>query len=135
MKEWLVYLNLRNIDSMIRSKTSNLACILVALHLVPPKYHLKGHPKTTAMKEQQIHSREVLRNVFELIFLHLDALSTLYSLCFVRMVGCGNVILSSVHEWLTTLKTFTCTQSSSPIALSTKHRNCHLEKGIHRHGN
>jgi len=53
----------------------------------------------------------------------------------VRTVGCGNVILSSVHGRPTTSKTFTCIQSSNPIALCAKHRNRRLEKGIHRHGN
>jgi len=47
------------------------------------------------------------------------------------MVGCGNVILSSVHWWLTTLKTFLCIESRSPIALCANHQNRHLEKGIH----
>jgi len=61
--------------------------------------------------------------------------STLESLCFVWTVGCGNVILSSVHGRLTTSKTFTCIQSSSPIALCAKHRNRRLDNGIHRLGN
>jgi len=58
----------------IRSKPSNLASIFVALLPVPPKYHFKGHGKTTAVKEQQIHNQEVLRKVFELIFRPLDSL-------------------------------------------------------------
>jgi len=61
--------------------------------------------------------------------------STLESLCFVRMIRCHNVILSSVHGWLTTLKTFTWTESSSPIEPWAKQQNCHLENGIHHHGN
>jgi len=134
-KEWPVYLSLGNIDSTIRSKPLNLASILVALLPIPPKYHFKGHGKTTDVKEQQIHNRKVLRMVFELIFVLLTRFSTLESLCFVRTVGCGNVILSSVHGRLTTSKTFTCIQSSSPIALFSKHRDRHLEKGIHRRGN
>jgi hypothetical protein len=64
----------RNIDSTIRSKPSNLASILVALLPVPPKYPIKGHGKTTAVKDQQIYNREVLRKVFELIFCPLDVL-------------------------------------------------------------
>ena len=51
------------------------------------------------------------------------------------MVGCGNVILSSVRGQLTTSKTCTCTQSSSPIALCAMHRNCRLEEGSHPRGN
>jgi hypothetical protein len=62
-------------------------------------------------------------------------LSPLDSLCFVRKVGCVNVILSSVHVQLTTSKTFTCIESSSPITLCAKHRNHHIEKGIHCCGN
>ena len=57
--------------------------------------------------------------------------STQKSLCFVRTVVCSNVILSSVHGQLTTSKTFTCVQSTSPIALWAKLRNNHPKKGIH----
>jgi hypothetical protein len=70
-----------------------------------------------------------------LFFVLSTRCSTLKSLCFVQMVGCGNVMLSSVHEWLTTWKTITSSQSSSPIALRAKHRNCCLEKWIHCRGN
>jgi len=73
-KEWPVYLSLGNIDSTIRSKPSNLGSILVALLPIPPKYHFEGRGKTTAVKEQQIHNREILRKVFELIFHPLDTL-------------------------------------------------------------
>jgi len=67
-------MSLGSIDSTIRSKPSILASILVALLPVPPKYHFTGHGKTTAVKEQQIYNREVLKKVFELIFRPLDAL-------------------------------------------------------------
>jgi hypothetical protein len=50
-KEWPVHFSLPNIDLTIRSKPSNLASILVALLPVAPKYHFKGHRKTTAIKE------------------------------------------------------------------------------------
>jgi hypothetical protein len=120
-KEWPVYLSLGNINPIIRSMPPNLATILVAHLPVPPKYHFKGHGKTPAVKEQQIHTREVLRKDFDHIFRSLDALSTLEGLCFVRMVGCGNVILSSVHGRLTTSITFTCIQSSSPFGLCAQH--------------
>jgi len=73
-KEWPVYLSLRNIDSRIRSQPSNLASIIVALLPITPKYHFITHGKTTTMKELQIHNREVLRKVIELIFHPLDAL-------------------------------------------------------------
>jgi hypothetical protein len=73
-KKWPVYLSLGNIDSTIRSKPSNLASILAALLPIPPKYYFKGHGKTTALKEQQIHNREVIRKVYELIFCPLNAL-------------------------------------------------------------
>jgi len=69
-----VYLSLGNIDLTIRLKLSNLASILVALLPVPPKYHSEGHGKITTVKEQQMHKREVLRKVFELIFLPLHGL-------------------------------------------------------------
>jgi hypothetical protein len=73
-KEWPVYLNLGNIDLTIRSKPPNRTNIFVALVPVPPKYQFKGNGKTTAVKEQQIHNREALRNVFERIFRPLDSL-------------------------------------------------------------
>ena len=69
-----VNLSLGNIDLTIRSHPSNLVSILVGLLPVPPKYHFTGHRKTTAGKEQQIHNREVLRNVFDLLCRHLDAI-------------------------------------------------------------
>jgi len=53
---------------MIWLKLSNLAIILVALIPVLPKYGVKGHWKTTAVKVQQIHNWKSLRKVFELIF-------------------------------------------------------------------
>jgi len=70
-----------------------------------------------------------------LLFLLLTNCSTLESLCYVQTVGSGNVILSSVHTWLTTLKAFTCTQPSSLNELCAKQRNCGLDKGIHCSGN
>jgi len=48
--------------------------MLVALLPVPPKYHLKGHGDTTAMKGQQINMLQVLRKAFERIFHPLDQL-------------------------------------------------------------
>jgi hypothetical protein len=72
--EWPVYLSLRNVNSTNWSKPSNLGIILVALLPVPLKYHVKGHGKTTAVKEQQIHNQQVLINVFEFIFRPLYAL-------------------------------------------------------------
>jgi len=73
--EWPVYLSLGNVDPVNKSKPSNPASILVSLFAVPPKYHFKGHGKRTAPKERQIHNWEVLRKVFVLIVLPLDALS------------------------------------------------------------
>jgi len=70
-----------------------------------------------------------------LFFVLSTLISTLERLCFVRKVGCGNVILSSVHGRLTISKTFTCIRWSSSIALCVKHRNRRLERGIHRRGN
>jgi len=56
---------------MIRSKSSNLASILGTLLPVPPKYRFKGYGKTTAVKEQKIHNREVLRKVVVMAWLHV----------------------------------------------------------------
>jgi len=49
---------------------SNLASLLVTLIPIAPTYHFKGPGKTTALEEQQIHNREDLRKVFELISRH-----------------------------------------------------------------
>jgi len=69
------------------------------------------------------------------IFVLSTLFSSLDSIGFLWTVGCGNVMLASVHGRLTTAKTFSCALTSSPIALSGKHKNRSLEKGIHRHGN
>ena len=73
--------------------------------------------------------------VSSLLFFLSMCFSTLESLCFVQTVRCSNVILSSVHRRLTTSKTFTCIQSTSPIALYVKHRNRCVGKGNHHSGN
>jgi len=72
--EWPVYFSVGNINSTIGSKPPNLANIVVALVPVPPKYHFKGHGKTTAVKDQQIHNLEVLGKVSELRIRPLDTL-------------------------------------------------------------
>jgi hypothetical protein len=46
-----MYVSLRNIDFMIRSKPSNIASILDALLSVPPKYDFQGHGKINCCKE------------------------------------------------------------------------------------
>jgi len=74
-EEWPVYFSLRNIDAMIRSKSSNFASNLIAPLPIPPEYHFDGHWKTTTVKELQSHIWEVLRKVFELISSPLDSLS------------------------------------------------------------
>jgi len=64
-KKWLVYRSFGNINSIIRSKYSNLASIVSAVGPGPLKYHFRGHRKTTGMREQQIHYQKVVRKVFE----------------------------------------------------------------------
>jgi hypothetical protein len=51
---------------MIRSKSLNLASILVALHPIPPKCNSNERGTTAALKQKQIHSQEVLRKIVEL---------------------------------------------------------------------
>jgi len=58
-------------------------------------------------------------------------MSTQESSGFVRTVMCSNFILSSVHGWLTTSTTCTCTQSSSLSARFAKHSNRYFHKGTH----
>jgi hypothetical protein len=71
-EEWTVYLSYENIDLTNRSKHLNLGSVSVAPLPVPPKYYFKRHGKSTCMKEEQIHNREVLRKVFHHIFCYLD---------------------------------------------------------------
>jgi len=52
----------------------NLASIIVALLPVCLQSHIKEHGETTAMKEQQIHNREILKKVLEINFRPLDSL-------------------------------------------------------------
>jgi len=116
-KEWPVYLSLGNIDSTIRSKSSNLASILVALFPIPPKYHFKGHGKTTAVKEQPIHSQEVLRKVFELICCPLDALfnSGMLKLCVDgRMGQCYPVICAWTADYFENIHLHSIKQPHCP---------------------
>jgi len=48
----------------------------------------------------------------------------------VRKVGCGDVDLTFVYGWLTTLKVITLARSFQPITQSGKHRNHCLVMGI-----
>jgi hypothetical protein len=59
--------------------------------------------------------RRVEGSSSSILFIRLTRFWILESLCFVRMVRCGNGILTSVHGRLTTSKTFTCIQSSNHI--------------------
>jgi len=134
-KEWPLYWSLGNIDSTSRSKPSNPACIPVALLPVPLECHCKRHGKQLPRRtNKSTIERFQGRSASEFFLLSTDV-STLIRLCFVRMVGCGDVILSSVHGRLTPLISFTSIQSSSPIALYAKHSNHRLERGNRRHGN
>jgi len=123
-KGWPVYLSLRNIDLTIRSKPSNVASTLVALLPVPPKYHFKGHGKITAMKGQQIHNREVLRNVFELIFRPLDALfnNGKLTLCVRdgRMQQCCPVICAWTADYFENIRMHSIKQPCCPVCETPK---------------
>jgi hypothetical protein len=55
------------------------------------------------------------------LFFLSTPISTLVSIWCKQTVACGNVILWSVHGWVTPSKTFTCTQSSIPFALGVNH--------------
>jgi hypothetical protein len=122
-KKWPIYLNLENIDSTIRSKPSNLASILVALLSIPPKYHFEGHVQTTAVKEQQIHNREVLRNVFELIFCPLDTLFNTGKLMLCadsRMRQCYPVICAWMADYFENIPLHSIKQSHCPVCEAPK---------------
>ena len=152
-KEWPVYLSLGNIDLTIRSNPSNLASILVTLLPVPPKYHFKGHGKTTAVKEQQVHNREVLRKVFKIIFRPLDALFNTGKLMLCadgRMRQCYPVICAWTADYFENIHLHSIKQPHCPVCEAPKlsfgevnssswqFRNCkvHLQTMIFRtHGN
>ena len=122
-KEWPVYLSLGNIDLTIRSKPSNLASILVALLPVPRKYHFKGHGKTSDVKEQQIHNREVLTTVFDLIFCPLDThLNTgKHMLCADgRMWQCYPVICAWTADYFENIHLHSITQPHCPVCEAPK---------------
>lgn len=70
-----------------------------------------------------------------LIFVLWMCFSILESSSFVQMVRCSNGILTSIHWWHTTLKTFTCTQSSSAIGRCAWHYRSGLVMGIHYYAN
>lgn len=69
-------MSLQNTHTTIRSKPSNNRCILVAIFPISPKYHHKGHGKTTTTKLQQIHNWQVINVSFEHSFPSLQALFT-----------------------------------------------------------
>jgi len=122
-KEWAVYLSLRNIDLTIISKSSNLVSVLVALLPVPPKYHFKGHVKTTTMKKQQIHNRDVLRKVFELIFRPLDALFNTGKLMLCadgRMRQCYPVICAWTADYFANIHLHSIKQPHCPVCEAPK---------------
>jgi len=62
-------MGLGNIDWTIRSNPLILPAIVVVLPPILLGCPFEGHGKTTTVKEQQIHYQEVLRKVFEHIFL------------------------------------------------------------------
>jgi hypothetical protein len=100
--EWPVYFRLGNIDSMMRSKPSNLGCILAAFLPIPPKYHFNGDRKPRAVKDQQIHNGDVLRKVFEHIFRPLDVLFNTGQLMLCadsRMRQCNHVICARTADF------------------------------------
>jgi hypothetical protein len=122
-KEWPLYLSLGNIDLTIRSKPSDLARIGVALLPVPPTDHIKGHGKTTALKEQQIHNREVLRKVFELIFRPLDALCNAgqhIHLVDGRMLQCYPVICAWRADYFENIHWHSIEQPDCPVCKAPK---------------
>ena len=85
-KEWQIYMNLGNIFPTIRTQSSNLAWIVVALVPVPQKYHFTGYSKLTAAMEQQFHNWDDLIKHLEYMFRPLNTLLNA-GRCFLYMVG------------------------------------------------
>jgi hypothetical protein len=129
-KEWPVYLSLGSIDSTIRSKPSNVASLLVALLSVPLKYDFEGHGNASAVKEQQIHNREVLRNVFEHIFHPLNVLFNTGKLILYadsRMWQCYPVISAWTADYFENIHLHSIKQPHCPV--------CEAPKSSFREGN
>jgi hypothetical protein len=102
---------------MIRPKPSTLPSLIVALLPVPPKYHLKGHGKTTAVKEQQIHNQEDLQKVFEVIFCPLNALLNTGKLMLCedsRMRQCYSVICGCTADYFEKIHLHSTSQPHYP---------------------
>jgi len=133
--QWPVYWSHGNIDSTIGLKPLNLGTSLLPFFLVHRNI-------TSSNSEQQLPWRrnqstiEMLKGRCSILFLVVRTnFSTVDNVCFVLMIGCGYVILSSVDAWLTTLETFTSTPSRSPIALWGKHHTRHVWMAIHDRSN
>jgi len=108
---------------MIRSKSSNLARILVALLHVPPKYRFEGHGKTTAVKEEQIHNREVLCMIFDLILRPLHAVfntSNLLHCADGQMRHCYPVICSWRADYFENIQLQSIKQPHCPVREAPK---------------
>jgi len=100
---------------MIRSKSANLASILVALVRIPPKYYFKRHGQHPLWRNDKSTTERFQRwflSIWCLFSLHF---STLESWCIVRTVRCSNVILSSSHAQLTTFETFIGLNQAAPL--------------------
>jgi len=108
---------------MIRSKPSNLACIFVALHPVPLKYHFKGHWKKSGVKKHEIHDREVLRRAFELILHPLNALLDIWKLMHCvdsYMWQCHPVICAWMADYAKNIKLHSIKQPHCLVWEATK---------------
>ena len=73
-KAWPVILSLGNVRWSERLKATQNCSILVAILPVPPKQCFHGPGKSAELKAQQNYNREVLRKVFEIIFMPLNHL-------------------------------------------------------------
>jgi len=124
---WVLETSTPRLDQILQILQASLLPFFPFLRIIT----LKNMEKQRPWKNNKSTIERLLEGSLRLFFVPSTCFSSLECLWLVRMVGCSDVILSSVHARLTTSKTFTCIQSSSPIALCAKHLNCHLEKGIH----
>ena len=132
----------RNVEYISYLETSNWHldqshCILQAfsfpLFLFLPNITVKYMHKHLAWRIHKSRMERFYGRTSRLFFALSTHSSILESLCFVWTVAYSISIMSSVHGWLTTSKTFTCTKSRSNIGLCVKHGNSHLGKVIQCH--
>ena len=109
--------------SMSRLKPSTHSSILVAIVPVSLTYHFKGHRNSGVKKEQQVHDREVLRNVIERNSCPVDACFNTgdLMLCAEGLMGqCYPVIFSWLAAYFENIHSHSIKQPQCPACEASK---------------